>query len=278
MKTGALPRASQAKPKSRRAIRAALWLGIFSLAWLVFTAIRSRQLLKIGAKIGARNGNFSRDYFVGDPKNAPLLYVSMGDSTAAGWGASNLQDTLPFFVASDLAARGFRVRVVNLAVGGARFEDVQRLQLPALKRLSPDFITLIVGANDAIHFTPLSGAQRDMRLLILSLQNSGARAVLLANTPDISLAPALPGPVSFAAGRRARELNSLFDRALRETKPNETKPNDTQISSVDLFGRGKLNYRRDPQLYAADLFHPSGRGYKVWSGVFAAEIKSSGRF
>jgi lysophospholipase L1-like esterase len=71
-------------------------------------------------------------------------------------------------------------------------------------------------------------------------------------------APALPLPLAVATNIRARQQNTILDEALQETK----------IRRVDLYNEGKLIYRRDPQLYSADKFHPSASGYRRWAEVF----------
>ncbi len=263
-------------PKNRRAHVAILGLG--ALAWLGFMVFRVRRLLRNGAQIAAHSQSFPRDYHLGDPhpgdsKTAPLNYVVMGDSTAAGWGASRLEGTYPYQVARSMTARGYAVHVVNIAVGGAQLEEVRRLQLPQLSALRPDFITLSVGANDATHFTPEADFAREMRLVLGALQQSPAREVLLGNTPDMALSPALPLPLSVAVGRRARRQNCILQQILRDQSAAYSK-----IRRVDLFGQGKLDYQRDPTLYAADLFHPSARGYRIWADVFRLQANENAVF
>ena len=81
-----------------------------------------------------------------------MVYVVLGDSTAAGRGA-NYANGIAVRTARHLA-RSRPVLLVNLAVSGARVADVARDQLPAAVRLKPDLVLLAVGANDATHFTP----------------------------------------------------------------------------------------------------------------------------
>lgn len=247
---------------SRRArvIAAALALGA---SGLVYTAARSRVLLANGRAIEAQSAGLTRDYFVG-AKDAPALtYLVMGDSTAAGWGAGTLAATYPYLIAQSVARRGFRVHVVNVAKGGATLREVRVNQLLALNRVRPNLVTLSVGANDATHFTALDAYARDLQAVMSALHNSAAQEVLVANTPDMWLAPALPLPLAWAVARRARAQNVVFDKAVKNTR----------LRTVDLYGRGKLDARRDPTLYAADRFHPSAAGYAKWAPLF---IEASG--
>jgi lysophospholipase L1-like esterase len=236
------------RPRSfhRRRVVGLLFLGC--AAWVLFTIARSLQLLSRGREIAQHSARFDREYSVGDPAHPRLTYLVMGDSTAAGWGAGKLTDTYAHRVAEAVASRGYRVRVVNVAVGGARLRDVLDNQLAALKSVRPQLITVSIGANDATHFTALREYSQELGSLLTALQNSGAKTVLLANTPDMYQAPALPLPLSVATGIRARRQNALLDAALR----------DTTIQRVDLYNEGKLIYRRAPDLYAADKLSSFG--------------------
>ena len=244
---------------SRRVRRVCAVLVASGLVWLTYTAARSKILLANGRAIEVQSASFSRDYFVGDERAPTLKYLVMGDSTAAGWGTENVSATYPYLVAQSVARRGYRVQVINVAVGGARATDVRRNQLEALG-LKPDLITLSVGANDATHFTAPASFRREMERILTALRNSGARRVLVADTPDMFLAPALPRPLALGTARRARAQNAM----LREIGAG--------VVIVPLYEAGKLDSRREAGLYAADRFHPSAMGYARWARVFVENL------
>ncbi|MBW3637689.1 MAG: SGNH/GDSL hydrolase family protein [Armatimonadetes bacterium] len=246
----------------RKRLAARLFL-LAIVVWLLWSVGRGRVLLLNGQRIAAQSAQFPRDYFVGK-RNSPLLtYLVLGDSTAAGWGAGQLNRTYPHQVAQAVAARGHRVRVVNVAVGGARLSDVLKHQLGAIQRERPDLITLSAGANDATHFTSPDDYARELRAVVAALQNSTAKQILMADVPDMFQAPALPLPLAIATNWRARRLNVALTKALRGSK----------IRRVELYKKGKLIYRLNPNFYAADLFHPSGAGYGVWARLFIGSLE-----
>ncbi len=247
--------------KGKRFAGRLLLLG--SSGWVLWTIARSRHLLAEGRTVARHSQSFSRDYFVGDAARRLRTYLVLGDSTAAGWGARQLAETYPYQIAEAVARRGFRVHVVNVAVGGARLHDVLNDQVRFLKTVRPQLVSLSIGANDATHFTSDADYTRDLKTLISQLRESTANDVLLANTPDMFQAPALPWPLAVAVGLRARRQNALWDSSLR----------DTSIHAVDLFHRGKLVYKRDHQLYARDMFHPSAKGYGIWAKLFIEAMK-----
>ncbi len=233
-----------------------------SALWLLYSAARTRILLANGRAIAQTSATFARDYSVGASGAPAATYLILGDSTAAGWGAATLQATYPHLIARALADRGFRVRVVNVAAGGATARDVVAVQLAAIARVQPDLITLSVGANDATHFTAPDDYRRDWAAILAALQQSKARTILVADTPDMFLAPALPLPLAAIAARRARAQNEIT-RAI---------PRDSRVQIVPLYARGKLDARLDPQLYAADRFHPSPAGYARWARLFIERL------
>ena len=230
--------------------------------WLLYSAARTRTLLDNGRQIGERAATFPRDTFVGEAGAPALTYLVMGDSTAAGWGAADETTTYPHLIARAAAERGFSVHLVNVAVGGATIGDVAASQIAAIARVHPDLITLSVGANDATHFTNLDDYQRDFALVLAALQGSKARTILVADTPDMFLAPALPLPIAAITARRARAQNEIL-RALAQ---------GSRVQIVELYDKGKLDARLNPDFYAADWFHPSSAGYARWARLFIAQL------
>ncbi len=245
---------------SKRTIIRIFLFGI--LGWLLFTLVRSWQLLSNGRRIAQHSEAFKRDYYVGNPKSRPLTYLVMGDSTAAGWGAAQLSETYAYQIAEAVVGHGYYVHIVNVAIGGARLGDVNEKQLPALKQIEPDIITFSFGANDATHFTAESDYSHELERLFSALTKSSARRILISDIPDMFQAPALPLPLSIATNNRARRLNAILDKSLK----------GTNLRKVDLYNDGKLIYGQNKNLYAVDLFHPSSEGYRVWAKLFIREL------
>ena len=239
----------------------ALILGA-SAFWLIHAAARAKILLANGRAIEAQTATFAHDYSAGEANAPALTYLVLGDSTAAGWGAATLETTYPYEIAQAVSQRGFRVHLVNVAIGGARARDVAASQLAAIQRMKPDLITLSVGANDATHFTAPKDFRRDLNAIITALKQSSARQILVADTPDMFLAPALPLPLSWATARRARAQNEILRELVK----------DSRVQIVPLYEQGKLDARANPRLYAADHFHPSTLGYKLWAQLFIRSL------
>ncbi len=149
-----------------------------------------------------------------------------------------------------LADAGWRHGVVNLAVTGARVQDVLDRQCPALDELaragrSPALVTVLVGSND----------------LVLRRHRAGLasrRAALIDRLPREAVVANLPNP-----RREARQVDVLLrDRAAR---------GDVVVADMRRFGprswRGRL---------ASDLFHPNDAGYVELARVFEATMVTHG--
>lgn len=191
-----------------------------------------------------------------------LRTVWMGDSTAAGVGATSADTAIPRRVAAALPAAS---EITNLAVSGDRIEDVLVDQLPRLGGLVPDVVLLSVGANDVTHLTS-RGDFRDRYEAVLAALPASTTVVLLG-VPDMGAPPRLAQPLRAVAGLRGRQLDAVVRDIAR----------DTGALYVDIAGETGPTMRSDTARYfAADRYHPSDDGYALWTdavlGVLRPEL------
>jgi acyl-CoA thioesterase I len=176
--------------------------------------------------------------------------VWLGDSTAAGVGASASAGALPSQVADGLAA----AEVSVLAVSGARVADVARDQVPKVAALQPDLVLISVGANDTIHLTG-RGAFRHTYEKVVRALPAGAPVVLLG-VPDMGAIPRFAQPLRAVSGWRGRNIDAEVRRVAAATG----------AVYADIAGPTGPLFRRHPDRYfAADDFHPSDAGYGLWA-------------
>ena len=191
------------------------------------------------------------DGLVGRGPGSTLDVVWLGDSTAAGVGASGAPDALPTRVAVGLE------RPVDLSVlarSGATVTDVVDRQLPALAGLDPDIVFVSVGANDVTHLISRRAFERRYRRLVAGLPESAQ--VVLLGVPDMGAIPRLAQPLRAVAGFRGRQLDDVVREVAEETGS----------AYVDIAGETGPALRRDPErFFAADRYHPSGAGYELWA-------------
>lgn len=79
--------------------------------------------------------------------------------------------------------QGINVSPVNLAVSGARSNDVLGGQAPSVNQYNPRYITLLVGGNDILTYTPISTFQSNLSAIADQIQGSG-REVLIGTIPN----------------------------------------------------------------------------------------------
>jgi lysophospholipase L1-like esterase len=195
-----------------------------------------------GGGTGTRNGT-----------GRPLRLVVMGDSTGAGVGASTTATTAGGAVAGGLAKRtGRQVVLESVAVSGARAADMPGQAAKALA-LDPDVALMLVGANDATHLTKLDEVREDVGAAVAALRKAGV-GVVVGTCPDMG-ARNIPQPLRAISAFRGRQVGSAERVAV-------TEAGGVPVNLEELVGPA---FRADPSTAASDLFHPSDRGYALWS-------------
>ncbi len=161
------------------------------------------------------------------------LWVAIGDSTALGIGASEPANSYVGIAAAELG-----LRVVNLAMSGARVRDGLDRQLPILddlmdKGIEVACVTMCLGSND-VFWRSSSKTDTDLRADL---------------TEAIDRLPA-GSAVTPAAG--ASERAKLANRAIRSAAARRGFP------VMEVWGRGD---EPPSERLASDRFHPNDLGY-----------------
>ena len=179
-----------------------------------------------------------------------LLYVALGDSAAQGVGASPPERGYVGLLATDLRTRcGCPVQVVNLSVSGARVTDVLHQQVPRLKALRPDIVTVDVGGNDVATYDPVAFSTR-----IDQLTAALPTGTYIADVPY------------FMHGRYERQAQQAAEILTRSAQARGLV---TVPLHAALRARGWSAMVTD---FAPDFFHPNDRGHRVWARAFWASM------
>lgn len=188
----------------------------------------------------------------------PLRLLITGDSAAAGVGASSQQEALLGRVVSQLS-RNYTVRWTLEAVTGA----TTRTTLTRLRTLaeSPfDVVLTSLGVNDVtagVRRNVWRQQQKELRELLRD--RFGSPMIVVSGLPPVDFFPALPQPLRWYLGRRARQ----FDRDLQGDMEHE--------SAASYLG---FDLPRDLRLMASDGFHPGPGAYQAWGAMAARMIMS----
>ena len=246
----------------KRAARLAAYL-LASVAALVgaeiYLALTREYLptapaMKLGGRFGAAGGR-------------PLRFTVLGDSTAAGLGASGPERAYATVLARRLADDGWAVELAGYGVSGARVKDVLEEQVPLALQSAPDLVFVAIGANDVTHVTPLAEVERDMRSAIDRLLASGT-ALAVAGPPDMRAAAWLE-PLRSLAGWRGRQVARVVAKVAAER----------DVPVVPLAELAGPYFASNPvDAYGGDDFHPGDGGYRAWAeAIYPALVEALGR-
>ncbi|WP_241976514.1 MULTISPECIES: SGNH/GDSL hydrolase family protein [unclassified Cryobacterium] len=181
-----------------------------------------------------------------------LIYAVIGDSAAQGIGASSPHRGYVGILTDHIRlSTGRSVRVVNLSVSGATVELAVRDQLPTFVKLTPDIVTVAIGAND-------------IALWDAAVFEAGIRQVFAALPPHALVAD-LP---CFHLPRNERMV-AVANRIIRQVAAEH------QLRVVPLHATTKrLGLRSVATHVAGDLFHPNNRGYRAWAEAFVPALSA----
>jgi lysophospholipase L1-like esterase len=212
----------------------------------------------------ARSGSRLPDLdLVLDRPGAGRRVVWLGDSTAAGVGASAAPGALPSQVADGLGVPDAALAV--LAVSGDRVADVLADQVPKVTGLQPDLVLISVGANDTIHLTGRGTFRSTYEKAVRALP-PGVPVVLLG-VPDMGAIPRFLQPLRSVSGWRGRRVDAEVRRVAEATG----------AVYVDIAGPTGPPFRRHPDRYfAADDFHPNDAGYGLWAEAVLKVLRKFG--
>lgn len=175
------------------------------------------------------------------------LWISVGDSTCLGIGASDPMSGWVGRVIERLRSDDPSWRVINLAMSGARISDALTTHLPVVEQLvaaghRPTLTTACVGTNDVLW----------ERIHVTDLRDQVE-----------TLASKLPRPVVIATIAGSSSRVALTNRVLKQAAT------DRSVELVDPWrepGPGIL------ERIADDRFHPNDIGHELMSEAFLRAI------
>jgi lysophospholipase L1-like esterase len=225
-----------------------------------FVALLVIGLLRCRSTSGEVFQNPSREPIRFGDQGPALAYVVMGDSTAAGQGAP-YDGGIALGTARAIASR--RPVVTNVAVSGARMQDVINDQLTAATRLRPDLVLLAVGANDVTHLSSVSSMQSGLLKIVRALKSANPSvAIVVTGSPDMGAPPRIPRLLRGLASRRTEAINRMFQEVAVEER----------LTFAPIAKETGPLFRSDRSLFAGDRFHPNARGYATWIRVLNEAI------
>jgi len=181
-----------------------------------------------------------------------ITYLAIGDSAAQGIGATSPMRGYVGLIAKRLEAKtGKKVNIINLSVTGAKISDVQRDQIPKIKGIKADIVTIEVGANDIRTFKEDQFKKEFSQLLTSLPDQTYVSDMPLFNSRPSSTMPAKEASIIIRE-LVAKDIDLNFVALQKQTEENQS-----------IFG------------FAPDLFHPNNLSYKNWADAFWEKIDQS---
>jgi len=184
----------------------------------------------------------------------------IGDSAGAGVGAAHQSEALSGRIVESLAP-DFTVHWRLAARSGATVPATLR-HLKRLEADAWDWVVISLGANDVVTRDSREHWRENLNTLRDLIQTRfGRPRILFSGLPPMHLFPALPQPLRWYLGARAKD----FDRTMAQW-----------ASGQDRCERLPTDFPRDAALMASDGFHPGPGLYTLWGRAVADHIRSAG--
>ncbi|MGF1703282.1 SGNH/GDSL hydrolase family protein [Photobacterium makurazakiensis] len=199
---------------------------------------------------GSRNG------VAGSGKYLRLLLI--GDSAAAGVGAARQSQALAGNVVNALS-NSFQLDWQLIAKTGVTTKQVNK-EITLHPKQNVDIVIVSLGVNDVTQ--PLSSTawiQQQQQLITHLRDHFSCQQIILTKIPPMEKFPALPHPLRWYLGSKAR----AFNRKLEQWVSSQS---DCEFINIE--------HNLGPEHMASDGFHPGPDIYQCWGEAVAQAIKS----
>ena len=236
------------------------WMG---LAGLPVLAVQGRWVRRKTPRLPEARGEWQGSS--GSGSIVRNLYL-LGESTIAGVGVDVMYKALAGQLANALSVEsGDRVHWQALGKNGLKCADTASELLVSFQRAqknaAANLVVIALGVNDTTGLTSLRAWRHQIVRLLADIRSVTDCPVVFAAIPPVHLFSALPQPLSTVLGARAR----LLDKVLQDVA--DAHP---QVFHMDTV------FRFQPDYLAADGYHPSEKGYRLWGEQLARQIHAAG--
>lgn len=191
-----------------------------------------------------------------------IRYVAVGDSYTIGNGVRDVE-RWPNILTKHLDEYGLHVELIaNPSVSGYTVQDAIRNELPVVQETKPDFVTVLIGANDNFRDEDVKVYENDLKELLDGIQNALTKRdnLLLITIPDYS--KSLAGK-DYGAGEEISRGISQYNEVIK------TQGRERGLRVVDIYPLSQTLTTDD--YFISDGLHPSGKGYIEWEKLILLE-------
>ncbi len=249
------------------------WLGgVIIIFVIVLLTYFNRSYAYIYQKIDAarlKSPDKARIYMIendlnisNQPVKKNLVYAALGDSLTAGVGVDDYRKSYPYLLAQYFAGNDYQITLKDRAVPGAKTKDLLAGLLPGTINDNPDIVTILIGVND-IHGEISHEIFKDNYENILKRLTTETKAkIYVINIPLIGASNLLLPPYNYLFDIRTKEYNKIVQELALKYN----------VKYIDLYTPTESLFKTKGSHYAADFFHPSAEGYKIWADLIYANL------
>lgn len=198
-----------------------------------------------------------------DTGNRKIKYIPVGDSYTIGEGVAET-GRWPNQMVKNLGQKNINIEILdNPAVSGFTVMDAMTYELPVIKKLKPDIVSVLIGANDNFQMTDVKTFEREYEALIDEIQRLMAdpRNILLITIPDHTVSPAFK---MYGGSPNASESIVGYNDAIKRIAKEKNLP------VADIYPVSQQ--MNDPIYFSQDGLHPSSLGYSKWEEVISQKF------
>jgi lysophospholipase L1-like esterase len=191
-----------------------------------------------------------------------VRYVALGDSYTIGTSVSETE-RFPNQLVERLRGTVDLELVDNLGVNGFTSTELIGIELPQLKNLDPDFVTLLIGVNDVVQRVSEQRYTENVEYIFGELlKDLPPERVVVVSIPDYTRTPR---GADFGQPDAQRAAISRFNEIM------ESQAAERGIAFVDISVVADRT-GANPALVARDQLHPSGEQYSRWVDFIAPVV------
>lgn len=196
-------------------------------------------------------------------KDAPVVYVAVGDSTGIGLGAKGGNGYVDL-IAARIKLKHPGSRLINLSTAWATTADVLSKDIKRFPAEQATLVTISIGVNDLIQGVSEEQFARNYEEIISSLEKTGV-LIIVTNLPDISLAPGL----SRSKHSELARVTALFNKRIEEIARRRKLP------LIDLYHISNAVVQSNRKSFSTDGLHPSDVGYALWAEAMWPTVENT---